>query len=542
VVKEMLMPEGENSLLVRYTVTEAAEKINLQINPLVAFRSVHSLKKAGMADKCKITEVNNGIRISMLPGYDKLFMQTSLKSEFTAAPDWYYNFEYPVEQNRGYPYTEDLFAPGHLILSLKKGEKVVLYAGTADCNTKILSNRFTALLKKQQPLQTEEDCLRHAAAQFVVRTEESTRIKAGYHWFGSWGRDTFIALPGLLLATGDTKTFLNVIDSSLADLKDGLLPNVGTGKKAVYNSVDASLWFIWALQQYVLRTGQAKEIWSRYGESLKQILNNYRNGTRFHIHMDEDGLIEAGTPEVALTWMDAVVHGVPVTPRTGKAVEINALWYNAVCFCLDLAAADEDTEFVNHWNALPELIGTSFAEQFWEKEKGYLADCINDGIADWSFRPNQVFALSVPYSPVPDYLRAEILENIKDQLYTPKGLRTLSVADSKYIGRCQGNQAERDAAYHQGTVWPWLTGHFAEAWMREFKFEGEAVVAQIRDDFYAMIGDQCVNTIPEINNGDEPHNPAGAVAQAWSVAEAIRVDFMLTHKIKIAAMQQEGNP
>lgn len=520
--KEIIMPENEQALLIRYTVADAAEKLSLTISPFLAFRNVHKLRKVNLAANKKIQPIGNGIKTRLFPEYSAVCIQTSQRTEFVAAPDWYYNIEYMQEQYRGYNYSEDLFVPGHFTIDLKKGDKLILYIGLKECNSKALSHRFSSVFKKIPILNTKKDCLVNAARQFVIRNGDDVKIKAGYYWFGSWGRDTFISLPGLLLTTGRQQEFKDVIKSSLADLKNGLFPNVGKGKKAVYNSADTSLWFIWAIQQYAIHNNVQAEIWREYGRYLVDILEHYSTGTLFNIKMESDGLISAGEEGKALTWMDAVVNGNPVTQRMGKVVEINALWYNAICFCLEVAKLVDDTAFVTKWEKYPHLIMQSFVGTFWDERKQYLADCINGSIADWSIRPNQIFALSMPYSPVPEYLRRSILDVVKAELLTPKGLRTLSPKDKKYKGICQGNQEERDLAYHQGTVWPWLLGHYAQACVNVLGEGADDILHGIIGDFNLMVGDTCLNSIPEIYNGDFPHESVGAVAQAWSVAEALR--------------------
>ena len=539
-IKEIMMPENENAIMIRYTVADAAEKIRLNLSPFLAFRNVNELKRANLIANKKIQDASNGIKVQLYSEYSPAYIQTSLKAEFVGAPDWYYNIEYPQEQSRGYDYREDLYVPGHFSISLKKGDKLIVYIGLDECNSKALGNRFTAALKKKPLINTEKDCLAHAAKQFIIKTEDEVKIKAGYYWFGSWGRDTFISLPGLLLATGHTKEFTEIIKSSLPGLKKGLLPNIGRGKNAVYNSVDTSLWFIWAIQQYAIYTNTHAKIWAEYGRYLTEILENYMKGTLYNIKMESDGLIHAGQQDMALTWMDAIVKGKPVTPRTGKAVEINALWYNAICFCIEVAKLAGDNDFTIKWEAYPEQIRQSFIETFWDKDKRYLADCVHNGIADWSIRPNQVFALSMPYSPVPEYLRRSILEVVKEELLTTKGLRTLSQRDRNYQGKCEGDQDTRDLAYHQGTVWPWLLGHFAQAYMNEYGLNGLLETEKIHNDYKELLNDPCLYTIPEIYNGDYPHQSVGAVAQAWSVAELLRIEYLLTKFIEREELYQTG--
>lgn len=525
--KEMLMPENEDALLIRYTVEKAPEKILFTLRPLLAFRNAHGINKANSFVHQCIQDINNGICVQLYSGYAGAYIQTSQKAEFESAPGWYYNFEYPLEYARGHEYHEDLFMPGQFKLHLKEGDKFIVSLGIKEGPTKTLSLRFANAYKKKLALNTPIECLQHAARQFIVKQNDEVMIKAGYHWFGFWGRDKFISLPGLFLVNGNLKEFEKVIKSSLPELKHGMFPNVGTGEHAIYNTVDSSLWFIWALQQYAIATGNPAKLWRDYKVYFAEILESYRHGTGFNIKMGSDGLISAGKKGVALTWMDAVIDGFAVTPRIGKPVEINALWYNAVCFCLEIAKAAHDNDFIKKWQALPMLIQQSFVSTFWSDEKQYLADVIYDSKPDWSIRPNQIFALSLPYSPVQQHLKKAIFKVVKEELLTSKGLRTLSQGDSEYRSCCEGDQYTRDHAYHQGTIWPWLLGHYAEACLNTFGSEGYQEVEHVYKNCTSMIGDICLFSIAEIYNAEPPHKPTGAVAQAWSVAEALRIEHLL---------------
>ena len=303
-----------------------------------------------------------------------------------------------------------------------------------------------------------DNCLTNAANQFFITKRKQTEVMAGWHWFGSWGRDTFIALPGLTLVQSNTegiKTFKFVLDTMVKKMNQGLFPNVGTDQNAAFNSVDAPLWFFWSLQQYAKPTGKLKTIWNEYGEKMTSILNHFKKGDTLHnIHMQDNGLLYAGNPDVALTWMDAMVDGKPVTPRTGLAVEINALWYNAIKFALKAASEAGDDIFKMQWAKYPAYIEQSFRKTFWEEHRGYLADCVNGDYTDWSLRPNQLIALSLPFTLVDDEITKSVLAITERELLTPLGLRTLSPNDPNYRGSYYGDQRNRDLAYHNGTVWP----------------------------------------------------------------------------------------
>ena len=525
--REMIFTSADDRMIIKYTLEEAHSPTKMKLRPFLAFRSVHSLSRENIFADKKYERVPNGISVKMYQGYTNLFLQLSKACEYTHVPDWYYHIEYQEEMERGYEYQEDLYVPGFFEFEISKGESVYVAAGTKEINPARIKTAYNAELKGRISRDTFENCLLNAAQQFIVRRDHKTEITAGFPWFGRWGRDTFISLPGLTLVTGDISTCRNVIDTMISDLAGPLFPNTGSGSHSAFNSVDAPLWFFWALQQYAGFTKKQKTIWKDYGSKMKLILEGYRNGTDFNIHMKENGLIHAGEPGVALTWMDAVVYGKPVTPRTGMAVEVNALWYNAICFSIEVAELAGDKRFVNEWKKIRDLIPDSFLNTFWDPRKGFLADYVDQDFKDWTVRPNMVFAASLPYSPVDEEIRMEVITVIRKELVTPRGLRTLTPKNPAYKGICAGDQAERDLAYHQGTVWPWLLGHFAEGYLKLYGKDGVAYIKGLYKGFEAVMTEHGIGTISEIYDGDPPHAARGAISQAWSVAELLRMGWMM---------------
>lgn len=521
--KEIILLSDIDTVMLRYTLVDASSPITMRLAPFLAFRNYHQLSKANNYANKKFAEVPNGIRLRLYSGYTDLVMQLSKTAEYVSVPDWHYNFEYPKEQERGYDYQEDLFTPGFFEFPIKKGEQVVFAAGLDELNPRGMKALFQREVKSRIPRSSFENCLLNSAKQFIVQRDKKTEVVAGYHWFGRWGRDTFIALPGLTLDTNKPEICKAVLTTMTAQLKNGLFPNMGNA----YNSVDAPLWFFWTLQQYIEFTGVKSRTWTTFGSKMRAILDAYRNGTDYNIRMNDQGLISAGYPGVALTWMDAVVDGKPVTPRTGMPVEINALWYNAVCFSLHLAQQANDRKFIEQWEDLPELIAESFEKTFWDEQRGYLADVVNGETKDWSVRPNQVFATSLPYSPIDENIKVSVLEKVKQELLTPRGLRTLSPKDPNYKGSYFGDQKNRDLAYHQGTVWPWLLGHFAEGYLKLYGSEAVPFIKSIYDGFAPTMLEHGISTISEIFDGDPPHKAEGAISQAWSVGELIRINYLL---------------
>lgn len=519
--KEILLAQNEERILIRYTLIDAQQATKLRLQPYLAFRQIHKLSKANMDANTKYESVANGIKVKLYNGYPYLYMQTNKTCEYIHAPNWYYNIEYQEERDRGYEFHEDLMAIGFIEIPIKKGESIVFSAGTSEIEPSTIKRRFTAEIKKRTPRDSFENNLENSAQQFFIKKGNKLYINAGYPWFDIWARDTFISLPGLALSRGDIKSAKNVLDTMSKELRNGLFPNAGIGENVDVNSVDAPLWYIWAIQKYVEKLGSFAGIWKSYGSYITEILETYRNGTVYGIKMKDNGLIYAGTKGKALTWMDAVVDGKPVTARIGFDVEINALWYNAVNFAIELAKKSRHTKFVKEWQHLPELIKKSFLETFWDNDKGYLADYVNDEEKNMDVRPNQIIATSLPYTMLNDEQINSILKICESELLTAKGLRSLSPKNPHYKGRYEGNQTERDKAYHQGTVWPWLSSFFAEAYLKIHQKSGLRFVEKMYHNFEDDMFVAGLGTINEIYDGDPPHTPRGAISQAWSVAAVL---------------------
>ncbi len=519
---ERLLVHYEEQFMQRMTILEASEPMKIQMRPFLAFRSMHELTHANLLANTKVDFIENGIRAKLYEGFPYLHMQCSAKVDFVPVPDWYLGVEYIEEQKRGYDYSEDLFTPGFFEFDAKEGDVIVFSASTKEEKTSGLKQKFTKTVSGKIPRSNFNNCLKNAAQQFIEKRGGKTSVIAGFHWFGARGRDTFISLPGLALARHKLALYRDVLDTQVGRMKDGIFPDNGNENNPVCNSVDASLWFFWTLQQYFDQKGT--DCWERYGEAAKSVLNAFKDGTIQDIKMRENGLLYTVAHDRALTWMDALVNGVPVTRRAGYAVEINALWYNAVCFSLEMAKEAKDKKFISQYNCLPELIKKSFLELFWDEKEGYLADYVNDDEGRNMFiRPNMVIAVSLPFSMLDKEQMKKILDVADKHLVTPRGLRTLSPRNKHYKGIYQGNQEERDSAYHQGTVWPWLFGPFCEGWLRVYGQQGLAKVKKLIYGLEEVMSEAGISTISEIHDGDPPHTPKGAISQAWSVGEILRI-------------------
>jgi predicted glycogen debranching enzyme len=527
--QERILVHYEEQFLVRFTILEAHEPMKLQIRPFLAFRSVHELTRANMDAFTKVEFINNGIRLKLYEGFPWLNMQISKKAEFVPVPDWYYGVEYTEEQKRGYDYSEDLFVPGFFEVEAEEGDTIVFSASTKEEKPSGFKQKFAKTVSGKIPRDNFVDCLKNAAQQFIERRGGSTLIIAGYPWFGDWGRDTFISLPGLVLARQKLSLYSDVLDTQVKRLKNGLFPNKVSSANFEYWSIDASLWFFWTLQNYLHSGGS--DAWEKYGVTAKSILDAFRSGKVSNVTMNENGLIYADAPGKALTWMDAVIEGVPVTQRRGYTVEVNALWYNAICFALERAKAGKDRKFVREYEHLPELIKRSFISMFWDDKLGYLADYVNNEEGANTFvRPNMVIAVSMPFSMLDGEQMKKVLDVADRELVTPRGLRTLSPRNPNYIGINEGDEISRDSAYHQGTVFPWLIGHFCEGWLRIYGKQGVHKVRKLVFGFEDVMSEHGVSTVSEIYDGDPPHTARGAISQASGVGELLRIIDILERK------------
>lgn len=514
--KELILDTNRDRLMIKYILLEAHSPTKIRIAPFLAFRGYHDLSKANTIINKKFEKVPNGAMFRLYEAYDPLYLQLNKKCEFVPAPDWYYNIEYIQERERGYDYQEDLYVPGYFEFEIKKGESVIFSAGLTEADPKTRQAAFDKEIARRTPRNNFENCLKNSASQFIRLRDGDTRVIAGYPWFGWRGRDTFVAAPGLTLAVGENHTFLDIMDTMSKDLNGALFPNVGSGVMTNMNSMDAPLWYFWSLQQYIFFTGDTQTVKARYLSKLKGIIDGYRAGTDFNIHVLDNGLVYGGQEGIALTWMDVVTPDGPVTPRTGCPVEIQALWYNALCFYYELTKDEEIATFAA-------VVRESFEREFWSSEYGYLADVVDGQEIDWSIRPNMVFATSLPYTMLSENQNDLILEIVKSKLLTTRGLRSLSPDDPGYKGYYFGNQINRDLAYHNGTVWAWPLGHFVEGYL---KLHGKSALNFVQkiikgfDDVMTLYG---IGTVAEIYDGDPPHRPKGAVSQAWSVAELLRM-------------------
>jgi len=539
--KEILLAEHANAVAVRYTLRGGAARMTLW--PFAAMRDFHGLRRVHQPSLMTFDAVPHGVIIR-----DDLHREHTLHvmcpgGRFTASPQWWYRFVYRADIERGQEGVEDLYTPGSLTVGLGDGRSCQVTASLDDPQTidfdATLARRRERLgeLADAAGESADETARRLAMASdsFVVQRSfpnapSQPTILAGFHWFADWGRDTFIALPGLLLATGRHDVARGVFTLFAESIKDGLVPNRfdDYSHAAHYNSLDASLWFMLAGERYMQATGDTGFFRDVLLPAMRQILSAFTDGTMFDIHADSDGLLTGGSETTQLTWMDAKLGGEAITPRHGKSVETNALWVAAhEIFARQCRPFDAPLAAV--YAARHEEISQAFVKAFWYEQGGYLFDVITHGKPDASVRPNQIIAAALPQIPLSPPQRASVVRVVREHLLTPLGLRTLSPVDRHYRPQCAGSWDQRDRAYHQGTVWPWLMGFFVEAYLLA-EGRSDAAVAQARaflSEFDVHLHQAGLGFVSEIADGNAPHTPRGCIAQAWSVAEILRAKKLI---------------
>lgn len=527
---------GENTTIVLYEVLEAPSSFRFELQPFMAPRDYHSVAHVNGAIRRDAQFADGIFRVQAYDGVPEIFISVP-GSRFEFRPDWYRNFEYAVEQFRGLDFQEDLFTRGVFTVELRQGSKLGVIISTENPTGRSAFDLFNqetvrrvALLEKLPIRDEVTEALALAADQFVVKRGENLKtIIAGYHWFSDWGRDTMIALPGICLVTGRFDEAKKILRAFAQTVSQGMLPNrfPDAGEQPEYNTVDATLWFFVAIYKYLQYTNDELFVSDELMPILRDIIVWHDQGTRYNIHVDADGLLYAGEPGVQLTWMDAKFGDWVVTPRQGKAVEINALWYNALAIYAELADRFDLSE--EGFRKRAEMVKEAFRKAFWNENVGGLYDYIDGDHHDDAIRPNQIFALSLPF-PLLEGARAEsVLQLVEEKLYTAVGLRSLSPDHPAYRSHYGGDALQRDSAYHQGTVWSWLLGPLADAIVA---VEGKSGILRAKKMLEAItphLSEAGIGTISEIFDAESPHAPRGCVAQAWSVGEILRAWIETVH-------------
>jgi len=545
--KTVFMIQGENSTVVHYELRknnhpESPKNLRLEIRPLIAFRDYHST-----------THENGGINpgVEQRPGLATVAPYEGLPSlhlahnaaEVGKTGAWYRNFEYDLERERGLDFSEDLFNPLVLRFDLRPRRPASVIASTEPRDvSRVVEYRQAEIERRREvaassPIQDSFiQSLTGAADQYIVSRGDQKTVIAGYHWFSDWGRDAMIALPGLTLSTGKHEVARSILRTFAQHVDQGMLPNrfPDAAEAPEYNAVDATLWFYEAARAFLAYTGDIEFVRTELYAVFADSISWHVRGTRYGIKVDPSGLLTSGEACVQLTWMDAKVGDWVTTPRQGKPVEIQALWYNALCIMEDLARRFGDEAGQQRYRTMAALASWSFNRLFWNETIGCLYDVVNGGPPDPAIRPNQILAVSLPYTMLSRERARSVTEKVQEHLLTPYGLRSLTPSDPHYRGRYTGGPAERDGAYHQGTVWPWLLGPFLTAYVRInggsdlARRQAAEWLAPLKDH----LADGGLGHISEIFDGDAPQRPRGCMAQAWSVAEVLRVLVEEVHGLR----------
>ncbi|MEM6628808.1 MAG: amylo-alpha-1,6-glucosidase [Bacteroidota bacterium] len=530
--KSILALHGENSTLIRYEVLAADQPFTLELVPLLGPRDFHSLNTDKVFPEIPNTHTKGSLKLELEAGYPTLYIHAT-DSEFIAAPDWYKHFEYRVEMERGQDALENLYNPGYFARELKEGDILDVLVSTHNPQKRDIGELYEREYKRRKKIvnfDTTGDLfvkkLLLAADQFLVqRGNKGMSIMAGYHWFSDWGRDTMISLPGLCLTTGKLEIARSIIRVFAEHVSEGMIPNRFSDydEQPKYNNADATLWFFVAVYQYLQASNDWEFVLGEILPVFKEILWWHDHGTRYQIHTEEDGLLYAGEQGVQVSWMDAKVGDWVVTPRIGKAVEINALWYNAwKIYGILLGGSGDECQAQEAFDRA-NAIRKSFFETFWNPDKNCLYDYVNGDYKDPAVRPNQLFAISLPFMLLDMNQARKVLRIVEDKLYTRVGLRSLAPDDPMYLHKYQGNQYKRDAAYHQGVVWSWLLGPFVDALVKVKGEKGRKQAFTVVENMKSHMGDAGMGSLSEIFEGEAPFAPKGCIAQAWSIAELLRV-------------------
>jgi len=531
--KSMFMVHGQNTTVIQYRFSaEETRPIQLELRPLIAFRDYHALTHENDALERSVRLHREKLAsVQPYPDHPVLYFAHDA-NDLNTQGYWYKNFEYALERERELDSVEDLFNPLTFRFDMAGRDTATVIA-----STEILDVGSASRLRDQESKRRSEVAARApsedelvrtltaAADQYIVSRGDRKTIIAGYPWFTDWGRDTMIALPGLTLATGRFDIARSILREFAKHVDRGMLPNrfPDAGETPEYNTIDATLWYFEAVRALLQYTADYAFVRDHLYAVMADIIEWHIRGTRYGIKMDTDGLIESGDPAVQLTWMDAKIGDWVVTPRNGKAVEIQALWFNALSTMEDVAAKIGLAADAQKYAALTALTRRSFNDLFWNEPAGCLYDCISAGRSDPAMRPNQILAVSLTHCMLDKARAKAVVDAVERELFSPYGLRSLSPADSRYRGRYEGDSFARDSSYHQGPVWPWLLGPFIDA---DFKVNGPRKAQdRLRACLEALSGhltEAGIGHISEIFDGDPPHRPRGCFAQAWSVAEVLR--------------------
>ncbi len=519
--KEKIFISHENRILIRYTLVEAHSPTTLQFRPFLAFRNSSELCIENESLNKECAEVPNGISACLYPGYPTLYMQMSRKPNWVYDPHWYKGIEYIKDLERGIPYTEDLWVPGYFEIPIKKGESIIFSAGISDVQPRALNKMYESEIAGRTCRTSFYNCLKNAAKQCYLKDKDGDFIISGYPWGVVLARNTFMSLPGATLAIDHKADFECIMETASKELLHFMHTGEQSRRISGIDLPDIPLWAVWAIQQYakMINTDEAR---SRYMKLIAEIVDYIIDGGHPNLRVDDNGLVTTIGTSNSVSWMNSMLHGRPVIPRTGYLVEFNALWYNALMFAASLAG--EDSEMAKQrerWTEQAELMKHSFVDTFLN-DYGYLYDYVTGTYADPSVRPNMAVAIGLDYSPLDRRQRKGVLDVVTRELLTPKGLRTLSPKSYGYRPFYLGSPEERELALHQGPARPWLIGFYADAYLRVFGMSGVSYIDRMLIGFEDEMSQGCIGSLSQLYDGNPPFTGRGAISHATNVAEVLR--------------------
>ncbi len=520
--KTLLLVPDKDQVMLKYDLLEAPSSTTLQLRPFLAFRNIHSLTRQNPVADTSFREVPDGVSFRMYDNFPDLALQLNSSAfKFVPTPCWYNNVTYSDEYRRGFDCTEDLFMPGYFTLTLKKGESIVLSASTQEVNPASIKRKFNSIVASTPTITNHREQLLRCADFLISVHNGRKKINAGLSWmYTGLLRETLESISGFTLyGKNDPSEFEEILDNLIADDEERLYHRT--------TQVEAPLLLATVLQDYLEYGADPARLWSKYGKVLAEVVESYSPGRRKEVTMHPNGLLWAQMDGVALSWMNAYINGWPVTERAGYQVETNSLWYNAVCFAIEMDTKYSDGAFASKWIPVRELIRDNFTRVFWNARNNCLADYVDGYGQNGDIRPNQLFALWVRYSPLDEELAPAVMRVIANELVTTRGIRTLSPRHTKYKGVYEGSQIERDSAYHQGCTRPSLLRQYTDVC---FRIKGSAFCKKAEwlvEGFFEDLNKHGVGVFSELYDGDPPHEPHGAIASATSTAALLSVYYQL---------------
>lgn len=517
--KERMLVSFEPRVLIRYTLVEAHSPTTLRLKPFLAYRNTNELTHENSTANSDMREVENGRAARMYELFPELYMQCSKKVEYTHAPAWYKGIEYMKEEERGFSYKEDQLVPGWFEMPMKKGESVIFAAGISEVNPRTLKALWEKELKRRSARDTMFNSLKNAASQFYKREDDKCYLMAGYPWFQASAREEFLAMPACTMGIGRPEYWDAIVNKTAVEEVRAFME--GREHKLVgMDEPDVLLWFIHALQEYAAYTS-LEETTKIYGQLIIDIMLFIRRQQHPRLFLHNNGLLWVNGKERPATWMNAVEDGRPITPRTGYVVEINALWYNARLFTANIQRQLGKEQIADLMEYQAEITKDSFIKTFWNGM--YLDDYVDGDYHNNEVRPNQIIAASLPYSPLDRFQRKAVVDICTKELYTPKGLRTISPKSGSYRPEYIGGQLERDRNFHNGPVWPWTIAAYAIAYLKVYQHSGESFIRRLLTGYEAEMSELCIGTLNELYDGNPPFKGHGGMSYAPSVASVIEV-------------------